>query len=107
MAGARLYGARAVVVDAIDDRAAEFYRHHGFLASATSPKPYRANFARIVARPCGSTAMETSVWSMFQAFEHPVNNDRAGHVIDHLFTSGRTYLAISEVTPTYLARNQG
>ena len=29
--GARHYGARAVVVDAIDDRAAAFYRHHGFL----------------------------------------------------------------------------
>ena len=31
IAGARHYGARAVVVDAIDDRAAAFYRHHGFL----------------------------------------------------------------------------
>ncbi|EMT35068.1 histone acetyltransferase [Mycobacterium orygis 112400015] len=31
MAGARHYGARALVVDAIDDRAAEFYGHHGFL----------------------------------------------------------------------------
>ncbi|CCK52778.1 Conserved protein of unknown function, possible histone acetyltransferase (modular protein) [Mycobacterium canettii CIPT 140060008] len=31
VAGARQYGARALVVDALDDRAAEFYRHHGFL----------------------------------------------------------------------------
>ncbi|WP_324666481.1 histone acetyltransferase [Mycobacterium canetti] len=31
VAGARQYGARALVVDAIDDRAAEFYGHHGFL----------------------------------------------------------------------------
>lgn len=31
LAGARHYGARAVVVDAIDDRAAGFYQHHGFL----------------------------------------------------------------------------
>jgi GNAT superfamily N-acetyltransferase len=31
VAGARQYGARALVVDAIDDRAVEFYRHHGFL----------------------------------------------------------------------------
>ncbi|MGQ0433138.1 MAG: GNAT family N-acetyltransferase [Microthrixaceae bacterium] len=31
VAGARHYGARAVVVDSIDDRAAAFYRHHGFL----------------------------------------------------------------------------
>ncbi len=31
VAGARHYGARAVVVDAVDDRAAGFYRHHGFL----------------------------------------------------------------------------
>lgn len=31
IAGARHYGARAVVVDAIDDRASAFYRHHGFL----------------------------------------------------------------------------
>ena len=31
VAGARSYGARAVVVDAIDDRAMEFYRHHGFV----------------------------------------------------------------------------
>lgn len=29
--GARQYGARAVIVDAIDDRAAAFYQHHGFL----------------------------------------------------------------------------
>ncbi len=32
IAGARQYGARAVVVDAIDEPAAAFYRHHGFLA---------------------------------------------------------------------------
>lgn len=31
VAGARHYGARALVVDAIDDRVAEFYGHHGFL----------------------------------------------------------------------------
>jgi len=31
VAGAHHYGARALVVDAIDDRAASFYRHHGFL----------------------------------------------------------------------------
>lgn len=31
VAGARQYGARALVVDAINDRAVEFYCHHGFL----------------------------------------------------------------------------
>lgn len=31
VAGARQYGARALVVDALDDRAGEFYGHHGFL----------------------------------------------------------------------------
>lgn len=31
VAGARHYGARALVVDAIDDAAAGFYRRHGFL----------------------------------------------------------------------------
>lgn len=31
IAGAHQYGARALVVDAIDDAAAGFYRHHGFL----------------------------------------------------------------------------
>lgn len=31
IAGARQYGARAVIVDAIDQRAAAFYEHHGFL----------------------------------------------------------------------------
>jgi predicted N-acetyltransferase YhbS len=31
VAGARHYGARAVVVDAIDDRAVTFYEHHGFV----------------------------------------------------------------------------
>jgi len=31
VAGARQYGARAVIVDAINDRAAAFYARHGFL----------------------------------------------------------------------------
>jgi len=31
VAGARHYGARAVSVDAINDRAFDFYQHHGFL----------------------------------------------------------------------------
>lgn len=31
IAGARHYGARALIFDAIDTRAAAFYRHHGFL----------------------------------------------------------------------------
>ena len=31
VAGARHYGARAIVVDAIDDPAVAFYAHHGFL----------------------------------------------------------------------------
>ncbi len=31
VAGAHHYGARALVVDAIDEDAAAFYRHHGFL----------------------------------------------------------------------------
>lgn len=31
VAGARNYGARAIVVDAIDDRVVAFYRHHGFV----------------------------------------------------------------------------
>ncbi len=31
VAGARHYGARAVVVDAIDDRVHAFYEHHGFV----------------------------------------------------------------------------
>ncbi len=31
VAGAHHYGARALVVDAIDEDAASFYRHHGFL----------------------------------------------------------------------------
>lgn len=34
IAGAREFGARAVVVDALDERAAQFYRHHGFLPLA-------------------------------------------------------------------------
>jgi GNAT superfamily N-acetyltransferase len=40
VAGARHYGARALVVDAVDDRAAEFYRHHGFLP-LEGPRLYR------------------------------------------------------------------
>jgi GNAT superfamily N-acetyltransferase len=31
IAGARQYGARALIVDAIDDRASAFYQRHGFL----------------------------------------------------------------------------
>jgi predicted N-acetyltransferase YhbS len=31
VAGARQYGARALIVDAIDDQAAAFYQRHGFL----------------------------------------------------------------------------
>lgn len=31
VAGARQYGARAVIVDAIDESATAFYRHHGFV----------------------------------------------------------------------------
>lgn len=31
VAGAHHYGARALVVDAVDEAAADFYRHHGFL----------------------------------------------------------------------------
>jgi GNAT superfamily N-acetyltransferase len=31
LAGARHYGARAVVVDAVDERAEAFYQHHGFV----------------------------------------------------------------------------
>ena len=31
VAGGRRYGARAIVVEAIDASAADFYRHHGFL----------------------------------------------------------------------------
>ncbi len=31
IAGAHHYGARALVVDAIDDHVASFYRHHGFV----------------------------------------------------------------------------
>lgn len=34
VAGARHYGARAVVVDAIDDQAVAFYEHHGFVPLA-------------------------------------------------------------------------
>jgi GNAT superfamily N-acetyltransferase len=34
VAGARHSGARAVIVDAIDDRAVDFYLHHGFLPFA-------------------------------------------------------------------------
>lgn len=34
VAGARAYGARAVIVDAINDRAGDFYAHHGFVPLA-------------------------------------------------------------------------
>jgi GNAT superfamily N-acetyltransferase len=34
VAGARQYGARAVIVDAIDDRAVAFYARHGFVSLA-------------------------------------------------------------------------
>lgn len=40
VAGARLFGARAIVVDAVDDRAAAFYQHHGFVPLA-GPRLYR------------------------------------------------------------------
>lgn len=33
--------ARFVVVDAIDDRAAKFYRRHGFISELTEMRPYR------------------------------------------------------------------
>lgn len=36
IAGARSYGARAVVVDALDDGAAAFYEHHGFIPLAAN-----------------------------------------------------------------------
>lgn len=41
IAGSRQFGARAVVVDAIDDRAFAFYRHHGFLPLAAEHRLYR------------------------------------------------------------------
>lgn len=41
IAGSRQFGARAVVVDAIDDRAFAFYRHHGFLSFAGERRLYR------------------------------------------------------------------
>jgi predicted N-acetyltransferase YhbS len=41
VAGSRQFGARAVVVDAIDDRAFAFYRHHGFLPFAGEQRLYR------------------------------------------------------------------
>lgn len=40
IAGARQFGARAVIVDAIDERATVFYRHHGFLPFH-GPRLYR------------------------------------------------------------------
>ncbi len=40
VAGARQYGARALIVDAIDDRAAAFYKRHGFLP-LHGPRLYR------------------------------------------------------------------
>lgn len=41
IAGSRQFGARAVVVDAIDDRAFAFYRHHDFLPFAGEHRLYR------------------------------------------------------------------
>jgi len=41
IAGSRQFGARAVIVDAIDDRAFAFYRHHGFLPFAGEHRLYR------------------------------------------------------------------
>jgi GNAT superfamily N-acetyltransferase len=41
IAGSRQFGARAVVVDANDDRAFAFYRHHGFLPFAGGHRLYR------------------------------------------------------------------
>jgi len=41
IAGSRQFGARAVVVDAIDDGAFAFYRHHGFLPFAGEYRLYR------------------------------------------------------------------
>lgn len=39
--GSRQFGARAVVVDAIDDRAFSFYQHHGFLPFPGERRLYR------------------------------------------------------------------
>jgi GNAT superfamily N-acetyltransferase len=41
IAGARHFGARAVIVDAIDDRAFSFYQHHGFLPFPGQLRLYR------------------------------------------------------------------
>lgn len=41
IAGSRQFGARAVVVDAIDDRAFSFYQHHGFLPFPGERRLYR------------------------------------------------------------------
>jgi GNAT superfamily N-acetyltransferase len=41
IAGARQFGARAVIVDAIDDRAFTFYQHHGFLPFPGQLRLYR------------------------------------------------------------------
>ena len=41
IAGSRQFGARAVVVDAIDDGALAFYRHYGFLPFAAEHRLYR------------------------------------------------------------------
>lgn len=38
IAGARQFGARAVIVDAIDDRAFRFHQHHGFLPFPGQPR---------------------------------------------------------------------
>ena len=41
VAGSRQFGARAVVVDALDDRAFSFYQHHGFLPFPGRLRLYR------------------------------------------------------------------
>ena len=41
MVGSRQFGARAVVVDAIDHRAFTFYQHHGFLPFPGQQRLYR------------------------------------------------------------------
>jgi GNAT superfamily N-acetyltransferase len=41
IAGGRQFGARALVVDAIDERAFSFYHHHGFLPFPGQPRLYR------------------------------------------------------------------
>ncbi len=41
IAGSRQFGARAVVTDAIDDRALAFYEHHGFVRFPGKSRLYR------------------------------------------------------------------